>query len=357
MADVDAEIRDVFDDISRAIPGMSVKPYPATSGKLGVRFEGEQVVLTYNSYRRGWLDTTADLGPELRRWFGFQPTHNKPDQYWAVKLAPEKVQTIYREHREDSLTTLRGAHGVCASAPAGREAPRNVENPVASHSEPPPAAPTPSTVSAPSAVPESVRKCFLSVFQCSRCADCARRFPELDTAFPPQPGFVGARYGAASPRIVLLAQNPGHASRASHSPDEARMYALWKTAAETKTDDGFGACMAFLREFMESWPIIEKAKLRERFALSLDDVAYFNILKCKTKENRQPSTGLYETCAQQTTRRQLAALSPGYVLCFGKAVFEQVEPTLRSVALAIGAAAEPPRNRRYCSGKAGTCLG
>jgi N-acetylglutamate synthase-like GNAT family acetyltransferase len=71
--------------------------------------------------------------------------------------------------------------------------------------------------------------------------------------------------------------------------------------------------------------VADQARLSERFALTLDDVAYFNILKCKTKENRTPSAALYQTCAQQTTRRQLEVLAPGFVLCFGKAVFDQVE--------------------------------
>jgi hypothetical protein len=325
MAEVAPPIRKVFDDIRCAITGMKVKEYPTTAGKLGLRFDGQQVVLTYNSYKRGWLDTRAELGTTLR-WFRFQPTHNKPNQYWAVKLTPDKVQSIYQAHREEILAALCAAHGVVASTPA-REVPPSGENSASHHFQPSPAMP------APTVGPETVQQCFLSVYQCTLCPNCARQFPELDSSFPPQPGFVGARYHAASPRIMLLAQNPGHASRAAHSPNEARMYDLWKKASETRTDEDFGKCMAFLREFMESWPIIEKARLRERFALSLDDVVYTNILKCKTRENKQPSAGIYKTCLQQTTCRQIEVLSPAYLLCFGKAVFEEVEPVAAKLGI------------------------
>lgn len=63
------------------------------------------MVFTYNSYRNGWLDTSARLGPKLR-WFGFRPTHNKPEHYWAAALSPDQVEEIYQSNRSEILRVL-----------------------------------------------------------------------------------------------------------------------------------------------------------------------------------------------------------------------------------------------------------
>jgi hypothetical protein len=103
--DVPPAIRRVFNDVRAALPRIDVKEYPSTPGKLGLRTDGSRVVLTYNSYKEGWLDTSARLGPRLH-WFGVTPTHNKGDQYWAAELSPESVEEIYRTGRAEILAVL-----------------------------------------------------------------------------------------------------------------------------------------------------------------------------------------------------------------------------------------------------------
>jgi len=107
---VPAPVRRVFDDLQAALPGTWVKEFPATTAKLGLRVGESRVVLTYNSYRKGWLDTSAQLGPRLR-WFAFKPMPNKPDQFWAVELAPERVEEIYRSRREEIVAALSAISG------------------------------------------------------------------------------------------------------------------------------------------------------------------------------------------------------------------------------------------------------
>ncbi len=98
-------IRRTFEDIQAALQRrVWVKPFPKTPKKLGLRAERTLVVFTYNSYRKGWLDTRAQLVPELP-WFGFEETHNKPE-YWAAELSPERVEEIYRANRRDILAAL-----------------------------------------------------------------------------------------------------------------------------------------------------------------------------------------------------------------------------------------------------------
>ena len=97
-------VRDVFADIQRALPVLSLKEYPATEGKLGLRL-GSAVVFTYNSYRKGCLDTSVALGPKLH-WFAFKPTHNKPSLYWAAKLDAFDVRRIYFANRNSILSVI-----------------------------------------------------------------------------------------------------------------------------------------------------------------------------------------------------------------------------------------------------------
>lgn len=103
--DVPAPIRRVFADLEAALPGARVKEFPATTGKLGLRAGESRVLLTYNSHKKGWLDTNARLGTKLRR-FSFSPTHNKPGLYWAAELTPEQVETIYRANRGEIVAAM-----------------------------------------------------------------------------------------------------------------------------------------------------------------------------------------------------------------------------------------------------------
>ena len=112
MAPPPLEIREIFAAISRVYPALTVTKFD-TPTKLGLR-RGTDVVLTYNSYRKGWLDTSATLGPQLH-WFGFKPTNNKPG-YWAVELPPERVEDIFRANREAILAMLGAALGLPAPA-------------------------------------------------------------------------------------------------------------------------------------------------------------------------------------------------------------------------------------------------
>ena len=102
---MNSDVKTVFEDIARHIPDLCIKEYPTTAGKVGIRLRNT-VIFTYNSYKKGWLDTNAELGPRLP-WFKFQPTHNKPARYWATKVSPQKIKQTYEAHRTKILGVLR----------------------------------------------------------------------------------------------------------------------------------------------------------------------------------------------------------------------------------------------------------
>lgn len=173
---------------------------------------------------------------------------------------------------------------------------------------------------------ETIRTAFTRIVTCDRLQSCRASFPGLSRDYTPQPGFVGSRY--AVHRVVLLAQNPGHASQAGHVPGETEMYRRLAAAAASSSKPDFDAAMTQLGQFMSTWPVIQRLKLRERFNLDLQDVAYFNLLKCKTVANKKPTLQLYETCAHQTSVPQLEALAPRFVLCLGKGVYDAAQKYL-----------------------------
>lgn len=77
-----------FEKIEKEIPGVRVQHYETPRGKIGLRYGSNRVILTYNSHMRGYLDCAASFGPKLNELgFDFEPTHDKPDQYWAVKIS------------------------------------------------------------------------------------------------------------------------------------------------------------------------------------------------------------------------------------------------------------------------------
>ena len=104
-----SDIETVFKKIKNEVSGLHIKKYKSTPGKIGLRTDKGHVVLTYNSYRKGWLDTRADLGPKLI-WFRFKPTETKPENYWASELTPDRVKEIFQANHHEIISTLRFEH-------------------------------------------------------------------------------------------------------------------------------------------------------------------------------------------------------------------------------------------------------
>jgi hypothetical protein len=165
----------------------------------------------------------------------------------------------------------------------------------------------------------AVRWRFTKIVKCNRITSCRAAFPSLSHNYGPHPGFVGRNYSNC--RVVLLAQNPGHASQSSHGPGEVKMYKLWRAAARSRCTKEFDEVMRHIAEYMTTWPVFQRLKLTQRFGLGLEDVAYFNALKCKTTRNKKPSKALYRECAKQTTVPQMEVLAPRFVLCLGKDIY------------------------------------
>ena len=166
---------------------------------------------------------------------------------------------------------------------------------------------------------------FLKILECKSIEDCNTQFSEKNPGFLPQPGFIGFRY--SKKRILFLAQNPGYASASVHFPGEDKMWQLFQQFQNSHSQSDYEDIMEHLYNFMRTWPIIQKLKLKERFNLELQDIAYFNVLKCKCNKGENISKNFYRHCLNTTTQVQLEFLKPKVIICLGKAPYELLQDT------------------------------
>ena len=100
------------------------------------------------------------------------------------------------------------------------------------------------------------------------------------------------------------------------------MWEKFQKLVKTRSKSDYEDIMQYLYQFMQTWPIIQKLQLEQRFNLKLEDLAYFNVLKCKCNKGSNISKALYTHCLQKTTLIQLDILQPKVILCLGKAPYE-----------------------------------
>ena len=140
----------------------------------------------------------------------------------------------------------------------------------------------------------SLPELFASVI---KCQECPARGPLLRDAGEnvPQPGFVGSNY--REKRVLLVGQNPGVPSPALAAADVVYTAALRRVRA-TPTEESYADLQATLRAFVPTWPVHGRYFPLAEAGLSLDDIAYCNVVRCRTLANAKPTTSVASTCAR-----------------------------------------------------------
>lgn len=101
-------LENVFRQIEGEIDGVRFVEYNKTPGKFGLRyFPGKKVIFTYNSYKKGWLDTNPIVGKTLKDLLDFSPTCNKPAKYWAVQIPNQEAAKKFDFHLASVLQAIR----------------------------------------------------------------------------------------------------------------------------------------------------------------------------------------------------------------------------------------------------------
>lgn len=137
----------------------------------------------------------------------------------------------------------------------------------------------------------------------------------------PQPGFIGSRYRRGG--LLLIGQNPGNdrvANGALSQADQEQydLLTLLSGSREGHAPQAFNSLMEALgKSVMPKWIIYKNVvkPLLDGLALTLDDVAYTNLMKYHTTGSQLPMS-LFRK-AWVTTERQLDLLAPRVIVCLG----------------------------------------
>lgn len=160
---------------------------------------------------------------------------------------------------------------------------------------------------------------FARVISCTRCTLATDPYLLRDDGENvPQPGYIGSRYKTS--RVLLVGRNPGK-TKALVAPDRAYTAAL-RTLRDDPTPARYKELTAILREFIPKWQVHKYFPLEES-GLALEDIAYCNIVRCRTSGNAEPCELLAQQCVQDHFKRWLTLLAPKIVVFVNKAAWTQ----------------------------------
>jgi len=172
---------------------------------------------------------------------------------------------------------------------------------------------------------------FARVVSCNRCTtDTSSRLLRDGRENVPQPGFVGQRYH--STRLVLIGQNPGIRRHQTEARDKGHMAAL-RTLRDQPNGESFTALSSVLREVMKLWPVYTRHFPLRKLGLELDQVAYFNVVRCRTSKNALPGSGLVSNCIDAHLKHWLELLKPRVVIFLGTWAFRHAGHIVRELQI------------------------
>ena len=163
---------------------------------------------------------------------------------------------------------------------------------------------------------------FARVVKCDVCARSS--FPKLlrdDSFNVPQPGYIGANY--SNTRVLLVGQNPGTSDDYYYNYDVELANALVAV-----TDDSNAQTMAEVKNILDriipTWNIFRTYFPLTECGLKLNDIAYINVVRCRTEGNATPGVQITRTCISSHFIRWLDWLEPRVVVCLGKWAYDKI---------------------------------
>lgn len=161
---------------------------------------------------------------------------------------------------------------------------------------------------------------FSNIIACDRCTVVTSpRILRDNIENVPQPGFVGANYNYK--RIVLAGQNPGVCP-----PRFAQRDAIYTGALRAVRDAPNVQTMRDLNQvllnFVPEWPVHGSYFPLSECGLTLNDIAYFNVVRCRTQGNSAPGKHVIDNCLSHF-RNWVETLQPHVVIFIGKWAFDK----------------------------------
>ncbi|MGH9632669.1 MAG: uracil-DNA glycosylase family protein, partial [Bryobacteraceae bacterium] len=161
---------------------------------------------------------------------------------------------------------------------------------------------------------------FAAVIRCGRCSggpECNVLRDELENI--PQPGYVGAEYKRS--RLLLVGQNPG-LPKSMGLRDQPYTAAL-RQLGSALTTGAYDSLQQVLEGFVSQWPIHRRYFPLSECGLGLRDIAYCNVVRCRTANDQRPYRSVATTCMNEHFTRWLKLLAPKAVVFLGKWAHDQ----------------------------------
>lgn len=156
---------------------------------------------------------------------------------------------------------------------------------------------------------------FAKVIACEACTTSVDRKLLRDVnENVPQPGYIGQNYWRR--RVVLVGQNPGTPKSLSEA-DKPYTQAL-RALRDSPTSGKYQELSVVLDRFIPQWPVHGSYFPLREAGLTLADIAYFNVVRCRTAKDAAPGVRLVHACMTNHFGRWLDALAPKVVVFIGK---------------------------------------
>lgn len=161
---------------------------------------------------------------------------------------------------------------------------------------------------------------FARVIRCGRCNGATDRHLLRDGHENlPQPGYVGLNYEMH--RVLLVGQNPG-TPKSLGNRDQPYMAAL-RSLGDNPTEVHYKKLATVLTGLIPQWPIHGNYFPLPDCGLTLDDIAYCNIVRCRTTNDHPPGQALTSACVSEHFSRWLQILQPRVVIFIGRWAYER----------------------------------
>jgi hypothetical protein len=155
---------------------------------------------------------------------------------------------------------------------------------------------------------------FAKVIGCEKCSSSKLLRDTGENV--PQPGYIGVDYEQTG--LLLVGKNP---ALPGPLKTQDRVYtAALRALRNEPSPKRYDELRMVLEDFIPQWPFAKYFPLKDP-DLNLTDIAFFNLVRCRTKEN--PSKIIADTCLHTHLEPWLKMLKPTAVLFLLKWAHDQ----------------------------------
>lgn len=156
---------------------------------------------------------------------------------------------------------------------------------------------------------------FAKIISCKLCnVAYERNLLRDDLENVPQPGYIGKNYYRS--RILLVGQNPG-TPKSLEAADRPYTASL-RNLRDVVSVESYTALNGVMRNFIPQWPVHGNYFPLTECGLTLDEIAYMNVVRCRTSADKKPGTNAINNCLSNHFGRWLDLLSPRVIVFIGK---------------------------------------